>query len=149
MTVDIFHIADLEGTEACAARLASELRGDEILLLQGPLGAGKTTFVRALVLALGGNPELVSSPTYALVHHYQARFPVIHVDAYRLKRGESFADLGCDEMTGIVCIEWPDRLQGTDALEAWTISIQPNRESGRTILINRPGSIGSDERPVS
>lgn len=147
--VGIYHITDLLGAQACAAGLAQELRGDEILLLQGPLGAGKTTFVRSLVRALGGDPELVSSPTYALVHHYQARVPVIHVDAYRLKHQETFADLGLDEMNGIVCIEWPDRLLGTDTRSAWTVSIQPSGVSGRTIRIDRPGSIGSDERPVS
>lgn len=149
MKVSIHHVDDLLGTQACALGLAQELRGDEILFLQGPLGAGKTTFVRALVLALGGDPERVSSPTYALVHHYQSRLPIVHVDAYRLKHGETFADLGLDEMNGIVCIEWPDRLGGTDALRAWTVSIQPSGVSGRIIRIDSPGSIADRKRPVS
>jgi tRNA threonylcarbamoyladenosine biosynthesis protein TsaE len=84
-----------------------------VVLLSGPLGAGKSAFVRGLARGLGLDPEDVSSPTFTLVHDYRGgRLRLFHVDLYRL--GVAGAeDLGLDELgvqDGVLAIEWPDRL---------------------------------------
>lgn len=129
-----------EETAAEGRRFAASLRGGEVLLLSGDLGAGKTAFVRGLAAGLGVDPTEVTSPTFTLVQEYRAgRLPLFHVDLYRLKPGE-VDDLGLDEMAlegGVLAIEWPDRLP--HALEG-AIPIQFAHGSGdaRTIEIPRP-----------
>jgi tRNA threonylcarbamoyladenosine biosynthesis protein TsaE len=98
-------------TEAAAARLAAGLREGDLLLLVGPLGAGKTTFVRGLARGLG-SPATVNSPTFQLVRIYPGRLQLAHVDLYRLAASVELADLGLDELLdqGAVAVEWGDRL---------------------------------------
>lgn len=100
-------------TAAEGRRLAASLRGGEVLLLSGDLGAGKTAFVRGLAGGLGIDPADVTSPTFTLVQEYRAgRLPLFHVDLYRLTPIE-VDDLGLDDMAlegGVLAIEWPDRL---------------------------------------
>src|SRR5207237_10863588 len=86
-------------TEAAATRLATSLRPGDVVLLVGPLGAGKTAFVRGLAVGLGIDPAEVSSPTFTLVHEYRGgRVPLVHVDLYRLSDGREIEDLGLDEI---------------------------------------------------
>ena len=104
----------LSETELAAwgAQLGAELRWPSCVTIAGELGAGKTTLVRAIASALGVT-EPVTSPTYALVHEYQApRGPVYHLDLYRLEREDQLAQLGWDEIISaraVVFIEWPER----------------------------------------
>lgn len=102
-----------EETQGVAARLASELKAGDVVLLSGNLGAGKTAFVRGLAAGLGIEPADVSSPTFTLVHEYRGgRLTLYHVDLYRLDRAAA-EDLGLEEMgvaDGVLAIEWPDRL---------------------------------------
>ena len=82
------------------------------MLLFGELGAGKTAFVRGLLVGAGGDADDVSSPTFTLIQQYAGRLPVTHVDLYRLSTLEA-DDLGLDDIVaggGIVAIEWADRL---------------------------------------
>jgi tRNA threonylcarbamoyladenosine biosynthesis protein TsaE len=93
---------------------ARALRRPAVVALSGELGAGKTTLVRAIARGLGVS-DPVTSPTFALVHRYQAGgAPVWHVDAYRLKPADDVRDLGFEEMAkepqGVVLVEWPERL---------------------------------------
>lgn len=100
-------------TMALAGRWAASLPAGSILLLHGPLGAGKTAFVRGLALGLGLDEDAVSSPTFTLVHEYRGgRLPLLHADLYRLPDGASIDDLGLDELAadGVLAIEWPERL---------------------------------------
>lgn len=95
-----------------ARHMASSLEGGETVLLFGELGAGKTAFVRGLVEGSGGDPDDVSSPTFALLQPYPGRLTVQHVDLYRVNPRE-VDDLGLDELaapTVIVAIEWAERL---------------------------------------
>lgn len=102
-----------EETVAFGARLAATLAAGAVLLLHGPLGAGKTALVRGLATGLGLSDEDVSSPTFTLVHEYRGgRLPLFHADLYRLPDGAALDDLGLDEVAadGILAVEWPERL---------------------------------------
>ena len=110
------HCASPGETREAARQLARSLRGGEVLSLEGPLGAGKTTFVQGLAEGLGCAPDAVSSPTFTLVHEYSdGRLPLVHMDLYRLESGEELAALGFDELAecaNVLAIEWGDRFPG-------------------------------------
>ena len=111
----ILHLADAARTEALGARLASELRPGDALLLFGELGAGKTTLARGLVGAWTGEGGDTPSPTYTLVQTYDGpQGELWHFDLYRLESPDDVAELGLDEAleTGVAVIEWPERLGG-------------------------------------
>lgn len=96
-------------------RLGAQLHGGEIILLDGPLGAGKTVFVKGLAAALDVDPEEVTSPSFTLVNIYPARFPLFHIDLYRLDEGMSAANaVDLEELLSdaraVVVIEWGERL---------------------------------------
>ena len=92
--------------------LGSGLTPPAVIGLSGEMGTGKTTFVQAICRGLGAR-ALATSPTYALVHHYEAGpAPVYHVDCYRLKHPDEARDLGFEDMVregAIILIEWPER----------------------------------------
>ena len=103
-------------TEDLGAGLARRLEAGDLLLLEGGLGAGKTTFVRGVVRGLGGDPARVQSPTFTLLRHYPSgpgRAPLAHVDLFRLQTGAELAILGLDELLDnhIVAVEWGERLR--------------------------------------
>jgi len=105
------HETGSEGETAALGRtLGRRLGAGAVVLLEGPLGAGKTAFVRGLAEGLGCDGEDVSSPTFSLVQEYRGRVPLYHVDLYRLAPHE-IDDLGLEEMgvDGVMAIEWPDR----------------------------------------
>jgi tRNA threonylcarbamoyladenosine biosynthesis protein TsaE len=95
--------------------LGRTLTAPAVIGLSGELGTGKTTLVQAICRGLGAT-ALATSPTYALVHHYDARgAPVYHVDCYRLKAPDEARDLGFEDMVrerAIVLVEWPERAGG-------------------------------------
>ena len=109
-------LPDEAATTAFAAAIAPLLRPGDLVALSGDLGAGKTTFARALIRALAGNPVLeVPSPTFTLVQTYgEARIPVSHFDLYRLADGSELDELGLDDAlaSGIALVEWPERAAG-------------------------------------
>ncbi|HEV8612785.1 MAG TPA: tRNA (adenosine(37)-N6)-threonylcarbamoyltransferase complex ATPase subunit type 1 TsaE [Gemmatimonadales bacterium] len=102
---------DEAGLVALAEELGRSLSPGEVVWLSGELGAGKTTFVKGLVRGLGvATPA--TSPTYALVHHYQGpRGPVYHVDCYRLRTPDEAHDLDWETLAAgdALLIEWPER----------------------------------------
>ncbi len=110
-------------------RIAEHLKPGDAILLNGPIGAGKTHLARAIIRALMGHDEEVPSPTYTLVQTYETEETTIwHADLYRLGDSSELIELGLDEAIGdgIVLVEWSDRipeeLRPTDALE---ITITP------------------------
>jgi tRNA threonylcarbamoyladenosine biosynthesis protein TsaE len=101
-----------EATEAAAGRLARHLRARDLLLLEGEMGAGKTTFVRGLARGLGVTGD-VMSPTFQLVRLYRGPVQLAHVDLYRVADDAELAELGLDELLdrGVVVVEWGGRLR--------------------------------------
>lgn len=99
-----------EDSEAWAESLAHLLQPGDVITLEGPLGAGKTTLVRGLARGLGIAESEVSSPTFVLWQIYQGRLRLHHVDAYRLHSGDELEELGLLEVLqgqDVVVLEWP------------------------------------------
>ncbi len=108
-----FEANNLAETNRLAAALADELQAGDIICLHGPLGAGKTRFVQGVTQALGVTRSWVNSPTFTLVQEYDARVPISHVDAYRLRDSDEFLELGGEEILNgeqAVFIEWAERI---------------------------------------
>ena len=104
-------LLDLAAIGAVARELGGSLAPGEVVWLEGDLGAGKTTFVQSLVRGLGVSGP-ATSPSYALVHHYDAPAgAVYHVDCFRLKDPEEARDLDWETLCGgtALLIEWPEK----------------------------------------
>ena len=127
-------------------QLGSRLEGGEILLLSGPLGAGKTIFVKGICAALGIDEEEVTSPSFTLVNPYAGRLQLYHIDLYRLDEGASAAHaVDLDELLfderAVIVIEWAERM-GNYPLPSnvWRISISGDGDSPRHIRVQRDES---------
>jgi tRNA threonylcarbamoyladenosine biosynthesis protein TsaE len=137
---DVFNFLDRDQLRAVAARLARTLRPGDALALSGELGAGKTTFVRALVQALHGSDVPVSSPTFIFRQQYDGTPPVEHLDLYRVDAPADAAELGLDEAFGsdrITVVEWPERLPGLLPARAIRIRIDGAGDEPRRLQIER------------
>jgi tRNA threonylcarbamoyladenosine biosynthesis protein TsaE len=124
-------LPDEAATGALAARAARLARPGDAILLDGPLGAGKSAFARAFLRAASGDPTLeVPSPTFTLVQSYGLpRGMAHHMDLYRLEGPEALPELGWEEATeGIVLVEWPDRLGPYAPPDALRITLAPAEE---------------------
>jgi tRNA threonylcarbamoyladenosine biosynthesis protein TsaE len=133
-------LPDLSATHALAARLAALLRAGDAVLLEGPLGAGKSELARAVLRAAAGDPALeVPSPTFTLVQSYDLPAgPAHHFDLYRLDGPAGLDELGWDEAReGIVLVEWPDRLGALAPPDALRIALAPmEAEDARRALLS-------------
>jgi tRNA threonylcarbamoyl adenosine modification protein YjeE len=137
----VLSLPNPDATARFAALIAPLLVPGDILLIDGDLGAGKTTFTRALVAALAGDPASVSSPSFTLLHEYDARFPVVHVDAWRLADAGELDGLGFDEARdgGIAVIEWAARVaDGLDVARCWRLRLDHAPDGGRTVCVTAP-----------
>ncbi|MDD2464729.1 MAG: tRNA (adenosine(37)-N6)-threonylcarbamoyltransferase complex ATPase subunit type 1 TsaE [Desulfobulbus sp.] len=135
-----------------ASALAGVVRPGDVLLLFGPLGAGKTTFTQALARELGvGDEQYVSSPSYALLHEYQGRLPIAHMDLYRLADEDDIEAAGLLDYLGqeVLCIvEWPERLGDLTPETRLEIVIAPVAAEGRCLCLTPHGE-GWQERFLS
>ena len=128
-----------EETKAVAALFAEKLKGGEIIALTGPLGAGKTVFVKGLARGLGISEREVRSPSFViLIEHRQGRLPIFHFDFYRFRKGAEidttpFED--CLKAKGVIVVEWPERTADYLPSETRKISIDVLGKKLRRIKI--------------
>ena len=131
--------------EAATTRLGEDLamavRPGDVFLLDGDLGAGKSTLARGLIRALAGDPSHeVPSPTFTLVQSYDTPVPVHHFDLYRLSSSEELEELGFDEAvaSGVALVEWPER--AAEAMPATSLRLAIDHEGdGRRITLSGDG----------
>ena len=109
-------LANEQALHRLVADIAAVLDPGDLVTLSGDLGAGKTTFARAMIRHLADNPDIaVPSPTFTLMQIYELpQFPVVHADLYRLEGPGELAELGFDDLPkgAVVLLEWPDRAAG-------------------------------------
>jgi len=104
-----------EDMRALGEAVGGLLQRGDVVALTGDLGAGKTTFVQGAAIGLGVEGGHVTSPTFTLVKEYRGRFPVYHLDVYRLDRIQEVIDLGFEELLdpdGVAFVEWGDAIEG-------------------------------------
>jgi len=135
-------IKTIDEMEALAQKISSQVRLSDLLLLEGPLGAGKTFFAQTLIHALGVR-EQVTSPTFVMVKNYRGIFPINHIDAYRLldlsNPQQAFEELDIDIDSSLTIVEWGKQFDLTgDGLH---IAIEIGEGESRTLTIT-----GSDTR---
>ena len=138
-------LADLTDTRRFAVAFAAMLRNGDVVLLDGEMGAGKTTTTKLIAEAIGVVDD-VTSPTYTLVHTYSGgRLTLHHADLYRLKSTAEIDDLGLEEMLGaggVLLIEW-----GAPAGELFPtqvfVSLSIDDETGRTVTLGSRSEIWS------
>lgn len=102
-----------EETRILGASLAPLLLPGDIISLSGDLGAGKTCFVQGLATALGASGP-ITSPSFTIVHEYEARYPLVHLDVYRLDSFQEVLDLGFEEFLdprAVLLLEWGDAIE--------------------------------------
>ncbi len=145
-----------EATRRLMLDIATALQPGDLITLSGDLGAGKTTFARALIRHLAGDQTIeVPSPTFTLIQTYElAQLPIIHADLYRLGGSSELAELGFDDLpeNAIVLLEWPDRAAGflpADRLDmAFTLAPQLG-EGYRNVRVTGYGSFAARAERIS
>lgn len=160
-------LPSVDATGAMARALAELLRPGDTVLLRGDLGAGKTTLVRMLAIALGASERDIASPTFVLAHEYRTAHSgkarpapiarVIHIDAYRVTSSDDLEAAGWDQMFdgrtrtptpiasggSVAIVEWPDRLPpGSLAPAAMllAITLEASGETTRRMTLSMPAS---------
>ncbi len=124
-----------EETEQLGERIASKLKGTEVIALFGGLGMGKTAFTRGLARGLGAD-DVVSSPTFALVNEYSGRVPVYHFDMYRVTSWDDLYSTGFFDYldTGVLVIEWSENIEGALPENALRITISRGENDDQRIF---------------
>ncbi len=140
MASDILPSLDRMAFAATAAALAATLRPGDVVALSGGLGAGKTTFVRAVVAALHGSDAAVTSPTFVFRQRYPGTPPIEHLDVYRVDDPAEAADLGLEDAfapDAITIVEWPERVPGLVPPGAIRVAIDGSGDQPRHVRIVR------------
>jgi tRNA threonylcarbamoyladenosine biosynthesis protein TsaE len=133
-----------EETQALGLALGELLRAGDVVLLSGPLGAGKTCFVQGLARGLGVPPGVaVTSPTFVLVAEYPGRAWLRHADFYRVESYARLLDAGFDDLAspdGVLVVEWPERFPDALPPERLELRIGADAQTGeREIRVEARG----------
>jgi len=129
-----------EETISLGMEIAEGRTEGDILCLKGPLGAGKTHFVKGLAAGFGIGKNRIQSPTYTLINEYDGRLPLYHFDCYRMESPREALEIGAEEYfydTGVCIIEWPDRIIELIPPEALWISFSIVDKETRKIVIGK------------
>ncbi len=119
-----------------AKNLAKDFKGREVVLLEGELGAGKTVFAKGMAAGLGlKDVHQVCSPSYTLINIYQAKYPIFHIDLYRLSKDSEIMDLGWEDYLGqgVIIVEWAEKIKFN--LEAIRVTLHIQDGDKRKIRI--------------
>jgi tRNA threonylcarbamoyl adenosine modification protein YjeE len=139
----LVRIADEAGLAPLAARVAAALPRPAFLALEGDLGAGKTTFVKAVAAAAGIDPADVVSPTFGLVHeHLGPTAAILHADMYRLAGTDELWELGWHEAVSRatwVFVEWPERIAAALPADRLDVAIEIESPTSRTLTFTSRG----------
>ncbi len=141
MSLPVLVIASLEALPAAAAQVREAIRGYSVVCFEGEMGAGKTTFIRALCESLGVPAGEVSSPTFALVNEYRdaRQQPIYHFDFYRLNSPAEAAAIGAAEYfdSGYLClVEWPSRIEPLLPPDRLLVTLTVTGPSVRELVIS-------------
>jgi tRNA threonylcarbamoyladenosine biosynthesis protein TsaE len=138
-------LSSLERTEALGKILGELVQSGDVITLEGPLGAGKTALTQAIARGLGVDPRIyVTSPTFSLLHEYQGRIPLYHMDLYRLAGENEIESLGFPEYfysNGLTVIEWPERLGNLMPSERLHVELVISGEISRTANLTGHGNL--------
>ena len=129
-----------EETRIVGASLAPTLLPGDVISLSGDLGAGKTVFVQGIATALGVDGG-VTSPTFTIVHEYEGRYPIIHMDVYRLDSFQEVLDLGFEELLdpqAILIVEWGEAVTPLFPRSYLEVDIRQTGEPDHRRFIFRP-----------
>lgn len=144
MTPDLVYRADdIAATEDFGRALSAALFDGAVVALNGPLGAGKTRLVQAFAAAESCDPRDVTSPTFVLINEYQARRPIYHLDAYRIRDDDEFLALGPEEYfegEGVTLVEWAERVERCLPPERLEIHIRVVAEDARQFEVAALGA---------
>jgi len=133
-------IKDLDHIDEAAREFIAQMGDDTVFAFYGKMGAGKTTFIKALCKLLGVEDE-VNSPTFAIINEYRSETTaelIYHFDFYRIKKLEEVYDLGYEDYfySGALCfIEWPELVEELLPLDAKKVTITENSDGSRTITL--------------
>ena len=133
-------IKDLDHIEEAAREFIRNMGDDTVFAFYGKMGAGKTTFIKALCKLLGVEDE-VNSPTFAIINEYRSETTaelIYHFDFYRIKKLEEVYDLGYEDYfySGALCfIEWPELVEELLPTDAKKVTITENSDGSRTIAL--------------
>ncbi len=136
-----YKVGSLKETKALAQKIAQNIDKPTVIAYFGGLGAGKTTFSRFLVEALGSHDE-VTSPTFAMVHEYRGRMPIYHFDMYRVSGYDELYSTGYYDYldTGVLLIEWSENILEELPSQYLKLTIEYGEdENSRVISLERVG----------
>ncbi len=133
-------ISDISHIDRAAAEFVKNTSNYSIIAFYGSMGAGKTTFIKAVCKVLGVE-DIVNSPTFTIVNEYRAQSgrPIYHFDFYRIERLSEVVDLGFDEYIygdGLSLIEWPEKIDGLLPEEALKVDIIVGDDGVRRLTLN-------------
>jgi tRNA threonylcarbamoyladenosine biosynthesis protein TsaE len=137
-------LSGLADTARLAQILAPALRSGDVILLSGPLGAGKSALARSIIRALTRSDAPVPSPTFTLVQTYRAGpFDIWHLDLYRLTDPSEAAELGLEEamQAGVLLVEWPERLDGFWPDERLKITLSADAAASTDTVEDEPRDV--------